>query len=405
MTENENLTNFADDSDDELDTNGSSERFREAVLYGTDWTIRTLLQQIEDGNIELSPNFQRRDAWSTQNKSRFIESVALQLPIPQIVLAERKEQRGTYIVLDGKQRLLTLAQFAGQFPSDHKIWRDSARRTPLKLSGLKVIDELNNRTYADISENSEFSHLKTQFDNHTIRSALIRNWPDDDYLYEVFIRLNTGSSKLSPQELRQAMKPGAFTDFLSQRSAESDSLQKLLSLKAPDFRMRDVDLLLRLIAFAINLPSYKGNLKPFLDDTQKQLNFGWQTQESRISELAKSIEASIDALAKSFGEYHHVGRRWSQGEFEAPVNRAVLDVQIGAMLDPRLLELVQANKIDIRGEFIRLCDTNTEFVQSISGTTKSIVAINARYTIWQQAVSAAAGFDVNMPKLPKLPNA
>jgi len=71
------LVNFADDADDELDPQASADRYRDAVLYGTDWTVRTLLQQIEQGNIDLSPAFQRRDAWSRRNKSRFIESVAL----------------------------------------------------------------------------------------------------------------------------------------------------------------------------------------------------------------------------------------------------------------------------------------------------------------------------------------
>lgn len=125
------LVNFDDDQADDLDELLNPDRFRDAVLYGTDWTVRTLLDQIEVGNIDLSPSFQRRDAWSAKNKSRFIESVALQLPIPQIVLAERQDQRGRYIVLDGKQRLLTLAQFAGNLPEDHPLWEQSKKTGPL----------------------------------------------------------------------------------------------------------------------------------------------------------------------------------------------------------------------------------------------------------------------------------
>lgn len=88
VDEDNALVNFEDDQADDLDTSLGVDRFRDAVLYGTDWTVRTLLHQIEQGNIDLSPDFQRRDAWSLRNKSRFIESVALQLPIPQIVLAD-----------------------------------------------------------------------------------------------------------------------------------------------------------------------------------------------------------------------------------------------------------------------------------------------------------------------------
>ncbi|MDP1565675.1 MAG: DUF262 domain-containing protein, partial [Polaromonas sp.] len=80
----ETLFNFADDDDDELDQPHGVKRFGEAVLYGTDWTVGTIIQQIQEGNIDLSPSFQRRDAWDHAKKSKFIESVALQLPIPQL---------------------------------------------------------------------------------------------------------------------------------------------------------------------------------------------------------------------------------------------------------------------------------------------------------------------------------
>lgn len=400
--ENNTLENFADDLDDELEpiSPDQSARFRDAVLYGTDWTIRTLLQQIEEGNIELSPDFQRRDAWSQSNKSRFIESVALQLPIPQIVLAERKEQRGTYVVLDGKQRLLTLAQFAGEFPENHPVWEQSTKRSPLKLSGLKVLGDLNGKTYSDFTSAGEYAQIKTQFDNHTIRSALIRNWPDDDYLYEVFIRLNTGSAKLSPQELRQAMKPGQFTNYLGARSAESEILQKILGLQSPDFRMRDVDLLLRLIAFSTRLPKYKGNLKPFLDDTQSALNGNWAQEAGNIVHLVDRIERGLVILAEAFAGAENVGRRWRNGAFEAQVNRAVLDVQIACMLDESFSEHVKNKQFDICTAFKELCESNQEFIQAISGTTKSIVSIETRYSLWKDKIKSSFNFEIVLPRMP-----
>lgn len=394
------LVNFEDDQDDDLDVEPSPDRFRDAVLYGTDWTVRTLLQQIEQGNIDLSPNFQRRDAWSRRNKSRFIESVALQLPIPQIVLAERKEQRGTYIVLDGKQRLLTLAQFAGDLSDDHPLWEESAKVGPLRLTGLKVLTDLNGKTYGDVVGSASLGQFRTQFDNHTIRSALIRNWPDEDYLYEVFIRLNTGSARLSPQELRQAMKPGPFTEFLSIRSGSSAILQKILGLTGPDFRMRDVDLLLRLIAFLTRLPGYKGNLKPFLDDTHDHFNSRWNTEESTVVALVDRIEEGLGFLANCFGDPREVGRRWANDRFDGPINRAVLDVQIASAFAPSVRHAVQEQALDFRAAFVEMSRQSHEFGDAVSGTTKSISAIRTRYSSWQHALEAAIGTAVQMPALP-----
>jgi hypothetical protein len=394
------LVNFDDDIDDDLEQAPSVERFRDAVLYGTDWTVRTLLQQIEEGNIDLSPNFQRRDAWNLRNKSRFIESVVLQLPIPQIVLAERKEQRGTYIVLDGKQRLLTLAQFAGELPEDHPIRDQPVRESPFKLTGLRVLRALNGKTYLDLMQTPDLGQLRTQFDNHTIRSALIRNWPDDDYLYEVFIRLNTGSARLSPQELRQAMKPGDFTDFLNTRSASSQILQDILGLSGPDFRMRDVDLLLRMIAFLTRLPTYKGNLKPFLDETHDYYNARWKSEQEHMEDLVQRIEEGLIFLTRCIGTPKEVGRRWVGKRFEAPVNRAVLDVQLASALDSEVRNAVDAGKLDLLQLFVDVSGGNQEFIQAVSGTTKSIVAIRSRYLIWQRALEAAIGTKVQFPPLP-----
>lgn len=105
---------------DELDSVGQENEddvvvqlssFQQAVIWGTDWTTGTIVNQLNKGNIDLDPKFQRREAWSPSRKSRFIESLILGLPIPEIILAERKDKKGTYIVIDGKQRLISIRQF------------------------------------------------------------------------------------------------------------------------------------------------------------------------------------------------------------------------------------------------------------------------------------------------------
>lgn len=112
----------------------------QAVVSATDWTTETIISQINKGNIQLNPRFQRRDAWENQRKSRFIESLILGLPIPQLVLAESKERRGSYIVIDGKQRLLSIRQFAAE-PSD-TVYQ--------QLSGLSLRRDLQRRSLSDL---------------------------------------------------------------------------------------------------------------------------------------------------------------------------------------------------------------------------------------------------------------
>jgi hypothetical protein len=164
--------------------------FLEAVLYSSDWTVQTILMQLKNRNIDMNPRFQRRDAWSPGGKSRFIESVVLGFPIPQIVLAEKKGLRGQFIVLDGKQRLLTLPQFTGGAEGP---------RNGFRLAGLEVRSDLNKKNFAQLEKDPARRDDLNAFFNSTIRTVVIRNWPHTDFLHTVFLRLNTGSLKISSQ--------------------------------------------------------------------------------------------------------------------------------------------------------------------------------------------------------------
>lgn len=99
MTDDE--LEFVDEEDAALEASETAS-FSEAVLYSSDWTVETVISQLKNQNIEMNPRFQRRDAWSPGGKGRFIESVILNFPIPQIVLAEKKGHRGQFIVLEAR---------------------------------------------------------------------------------------------------------------------------------------------------------------------------------------------------------------------------------------------------------------------------------------------------------------
>jgi hypothetical protein len=72
---------FVADSEGEDDLDKPDLRkLNQAVVAASDWTTETILRQLDRGNINLNPSFQRRDAWTVQRKSRFIESLILGLP-------------------------------------------------------------------------------------------------------------------------------------------------------------------------------------------------------------------------------------------------------------------------------------------------------------------------------------
>ena len=358
-----------------------------AVVTATDWTTETILSQLKRGNIELAPRFQRREAWTDSRKSAFIESLFMGLPIPQIVLAERRDRRGTYIVVDGKQRLLSIRRF-GVEETDEEFH-------PLTLVGLKTRKDLNGESWIKLKDNSKFYEDISAYENQTIRTVVVRNWPDESFLYLVFLRLNTGGVPLSPQELRQALHPGPFTDFIDEHALESASLQRALGLSGPDFRMRDVEILLRFFAFAKLIHQYRGNLKDFLDGTSKHFNGEWSTRQSDIENLAKQCDDAIDRTIEVFGE--HAFRRWVSVRFEGRFNRAVFDIMTYYFRDSETGKLAAENAVQVIETFKRLCETDREFVDSIRVTPKTTKATFTRLQTWGVALGEILNLHLDIP--------
>jgi Protein of unknown function DUF262. len=358
----------------------------EAVVTGTDWTTGTILDQVKRGNINLSPRFQRRDAWSVPRKSKFIESVFLGLPIPQLVLAENRDRRGTYLVIDGKQRLLALAQFAAAEGSDFD---------ELSLSGLDVRDDLNGLSLEGLRSDGLRSDDLAAFENQTIRTVVVRNWTDDEFLYLVFLRLNTGSVPLSPQELRQALHPGPFMDFIDEFSVESAALRRALGLERPDFRMRDVELVLRFFAFSHFLAAYRGNLKKFLDTACDSLNESWESTGPELASEASKLDDAIVATFDIFGDdaFH----RWNGVKFEGRFNRAVFDIMVFYLARPDVAARAIERADAVVEAFKRLSDEDSVFSLALQTTTKTMAATAHRLIAWGEALKSVTDLEISVP--------
>ncbi len=373
----------------ELDESDLGRVEDQAVVSSSDWTAETIVALMRRGNIDLSPFWQRREAWTDDRKSKYIESLFLGLPVPQIVLAERRGQRGSYIVIDGKQRLLALRRFA--------VETDDDDFRPLTLSRLDQIPELSGLSWVGIKSDPNLERHKDVFDNQPIRTVVVRNYPTDAFLYLLFLRLNTGSVPLSTQELRQALHPGPFTDFVVSFSAESQSIQRTLGIDAPDFRMRDVELLVRYFAFAESIPVYRGNLKEFLDNASLQLNRTWNSREAEIKAMARGCEESIDATITIFQD--NAFKRWRGGDgYIGRFNRAVFDIMTYYFRHADL----RNNAIEQRHQVVRgfqlLCDSDLTFSEALQTTTKSRVATFHRFRSWGQCLQEVLGCEVPIPE-------
>lgn len=366
------------------------QQLNEAVVAATDWTAETIIRQLDRGNINLNPAFQRRDAWTISRKSKFIESLILGLPIPQLVLAESKAQKGSYVIIDGKQRLLSLRQFAAR--------ADDQSYTPLRLKGLEIREDLDGKILQDFEEDPALVDDLRAFQNQTIRTVVIKNWPNESVLYLIFLRLNTGSVPLSPQELRQALHPGPFLTFVDERSGQMEGLQKILNLTKPDFRMRDAELLVRYFAFRNFLTDYSGNLKEFLDETCRKLNKDWSRVESRTREQLAEMETAFTTTFRIFGD-DNAFKKWDEDKFERRFNRAVFDIMMFYFSNSGVSRKAISAQKGVESDFRKLCETNSEFRSSLETTTKSIQATVTRLSIWGEALAKRIKTKIPIPRL------
>jgi len=365
----------------------STAGFTQVVVSGSDWTAETVLSQLVRGNININPGFQRRDAWKRPRKSRFIESLILDLPVPQIILAEKKDARGSFIVLDGKQRLLSILQFTGNAPEE-----DPNNR--FGLSGLEVRDDLRRKRYSQLQSDPELEADLRAFENKTIRTVVIRNWPDLEFLHMVFRRLNTGSVVLSSQELRQAMYPGAYSDFLDSRSADSSGLQQLLGIRCPDPRMRDVELLARHLAFVTRLADYRGRMKNFLDESAEELSSQWDTRESELRQAADQFEMAIEAMISMLGASDAARKPESKN-----LNKAVLDALAFYLRDEQIRRAVASHQEEFRDAYSSLFATGHRFAEAVESDTAGIPNTFARLDEMASLLKRVTGLDVPSPEL------
>lgn len=354
---------FQDEDDIQL-----SSQETELIVYSRDWTIQTIIDQIEQGNIELNPGFQRRNAWNDSKRSKLIESILIGYPVPEIVLAEDRNRRKSFIVIDGKQRLLTIAGFV-----NNAIFKYWDAKTPC----IKGDSRFSGYSYSDIQSEPE---IKRVFENSSLRCTVVSNYSSENELYDIFYRLNAASTPLATQELRQALYRGGFSNYLIKETDHQNPIRDVMKLSEADKRLRDVEVLLRLISFSSFAKDYKGNLLKFLDASMAHLNDKWIEKEESILAVTKSIYDAISILSLVFGGPDKVGRKFKDGQIEQRFNRVLLEVEVFYFRFLIGRDSTPEEYKSFFNLFVDLCNTDSQFMSSLEGSTKSIENYRIRYT-------------------------
>ncbi|ENP9998499.1 DUF262 domain-containing protein [Escherichia coli] len=210
---------------------------------------------LEEDEAELFiPDYQREFIWNNKQKSRFIESLLLNLPIPYIFVADigSGENEGRLEIVDGSQRIRTLHQFTNN---------------KLTLEGLQKLVTANGFKYSDFS-----TPRRLRFDRKTIRMIELTEHCDEETRREIFDRLNTGGKKLTTMEQRQGSHDGPFLAFINEIS-EDPLFHSICPLgDARKRRSEYPELALRYFAYTEEYLDFRKSVDEFLTTYLKRKN-------------------------------------------------------------------------------------------------------------------------------------
>jgi Protein of unknown function DUF262 len=265
-----------EDADEDVSTTG--ELFS-ISSFGVDYPVETLVSRMKKELFYIPP-FQRAFVWSQNQCSRFVESLLLGLPVPGIFLFKEADS-GKHLVIDGQQRLKSLLYFV----------RGLINGKEFALTGLET--KFGGRTYRTLDEAD-----RARLDDAVIHATVFKqDLPEGEInsVYEVFERINTGGIKLSPQEIRSCICHGNFNDYLHKLN-ENAEWRALYGPKSK--RLKDIELILRFMAFYENGGDYQRPMKHFLNDYMKKRR---NLTDAQLQGLGDVFGKMIGFVTKALG--------------------------------------------------------------------------------------------------------
>lgn len=283
------------------------------------FSLRQIIDMIEDGDIDLAPDFQRLFVWTSRQQSRLVESVLLGIPLPAFYF--NQDHNGRMQVVDGVQRLTTIRKFAKQGSA---------------LEDLEHLNDLEGKAFDGLEPS-----YRRRFQQTQILVNVIEPQTPDDVKFDVFRRINTGGSPLTTQEIRHCMSRGTSRELLKRLAALPSFHAATAGAFDGELRMADREVALRFIAFrhlGADLQSYRQyvSLDSFLLDFTRQLD-GVHVEKPAIDEVGRErLAADFDRAMQSaevvfgnaaFRKYPKWARR------RGPINRALFESWSVALAD------------------------------------------------------------------------
>lgn len=194
----------------------------------TNPTIADVYERIQSRKLDLQPEFQRKFVWTLEHQEKFIETILLGYPFPEIYVSSAgydHETRSTsQKVIDGQQRLTTIRNYIDDIYIENK---------PFKL-----IPRFN-----DLEKEKQKNFMEYQLVFRDIGDV------EDNVIREIFKRINLTKFKLEDIEIHNAVYDGAFIQTAKKILDGIDKKQLLNIFHESELtRMGDLYFILQIMA-------------------------------------------------------------------------------------------------------------------------------------------------------------
>lgn len=241
-------------------------------------TVFELIRKYDKGRLITNPQFQRNLVWKPEQKSKFIESIILNFPLPPWYINQAVD--GKYIVVDGLQRTSTLRQYL---------------KDEFELKGLKALPNLNGYKFSDLETN-----YQAKIEDKKLHLYVIKPSVPSKVIIDIFNRINTGGTQLNQQEIRNCILSGTSTKLLKEL-AETEYFKTAIDQGVSSTRMKDQEVILRYLAFQIfdYEQDYKGDMSDFLEKAMKKIN---KMSDSEVDILKQNFKRVMQITYNFFGK-------------------------------------------------------------------------------------------------------
>lgn len=274
-------------------------------------SVGEIVNMYRDGDLTISPVYQRYFRWNNSQKSAFIESLILGIPIPSIFVAQNSD--GKWDVIDGLQRISSILQFIGMLED----------KDPLVTNATKFLPALEGKNWETIGP--KFRRI---IKRRRISVFIIDTSANNSIKYELFQRLNTNGSKLTEQEVRNVVILMANKDLFNiiNEMSENKIFLTVINNLSDNRKQKQIhkELLSELfILMTIDPNKINANvdLAPFLTDAiinNQQLKTKEQIEEIE-QKILRVLKEIVKVLGNDASKIFDLSKQAYQKRFSRPI--------------------------------------------------------------------------------------